>query len=169
MSTRVRLATTDEIPALRELIERSFRTLAAAHYPPAVIEVACGSIIRIDPELVSAGTYFVVERDGVRAACGGWSDRVPTVRDLPMPIPRAEVRATFVLPEHAGHGLGKLLLEAAEHAIAAAGFATAHLVATRSGREFFRRAGYQPLAEHTVMLAGDQPFPLTCMSRPLAA
>jgi GNAT superfamily N-acetyltransferase len=163
----VRLARADELDALRGLVARSFRGLAVGHYDREVVEAAVGTIIRVDPELVEAGCYFVAERDGAAVGCGGWSDRVPTVRELPLPVPRAEVRAMFVAPEHKGQGIGRALLAAAEAAIAGAGFAVAHLVATRSGLDFYRRAGYRAIADHTVTLASGHGFGLTCMERRL--
>jgi GNAT superfamily N-acetyltransferase len=163
----IRLARPDELDALRALVARSFRGLGVAHYGHDVVEAAVGTIIRVDPELVHAGSYFVAERGGTPVGCGGWSDRVPTVAGLPLPVPRAEVRAMFVVPEQAGQGIGRALLAAAEDAIAGAGFAVAHLVATRSGLDFYLRAGYRTLADHTVALASGHGFGLTCMERRL--
>jgi GNAT superfamily N-acetyltransferase len=115
--------------------------------------------------LVEAGGYFVAEIDGRAAGCGGWSDAVPTVAGLPLPAPRAEVRAMFVLPEFAGRGVGRALLRAAEEAAAAAGYEQAYLVATLSGYDFYLKAGYAPLSQHTVPIPGGGVIGVTCMVR----
>lgn len=164
---QVRVARLDEIPRLAALVERSFRGLGAAHYAPAALDAALGPAIRIDRGLVEAGTYFAAERDGALCGCGGWSAQIATARDAPLPSPRAEVRAMFVAPEHAGRGVGRALLEAAEAAIARAGFPVAYLLATRSGLAFYRRAGYTALAEHVIALPGGEALAVTCMQRAL--
>ena len=165
----IRPATLDDLPRLAALVERSFRGLARDHYTPDQIQAALGPAIRVDRGLVADGTYFAAELGGEIVGCGGWSARIPTVNDAPLPSPHAEVRAMFVAPEHAGRGVGRALLRAAEGAIAGAGFAVSHLVATRSGVAFYRRAGYEAFAEHDVRLPGGQVLPCVCMRRRLAA
>ncbi|AKF04567.1 GNAT family N-acetyltransferase [Sandaracinus amylolyticus] len=164
----LRVARTRELDALRALVARSWRALAARSYAPDVIEAALGVAIRVDPALVEDGTYFVAEIDGQLAACGGWSARVPTVKGADLPTPRAEVRAMFVASEHTRRGLGRALLERAERAIRDAGFDSAYLVATHSGLELYRAAGYVERGAHVAMLPGGVAFPLTLMSRSLA-
>jgi predicted N-acetyltransferase YhbS len=164
---RVRLARSHDIADLEALVERSFRELGAAHYTPRQLGAALGPAIRVDRGLVEDGTYFVAELDGAIAGCGGWSAKIATARDAPLPSPRAEVRAMFVTPDHAGRGIGRALLAAAEAAIAGAGFAVAYLLATRSGLAFYRRAGYIAVAEHRIVLPGGEALEVTCMQRPL--
>ena len=163
----VRLAGAADLARLDALVERSFRGLGAAHYAPGQLDAALGPAIRVDRGLVADGTYFAVERAGELVACGGWSARIATARDVPLPSPRAEVRAMFVAPEHAGRGIGRVLLAAAEHAIAEAGFDVAYLLATRSGLAFYLRAGYVALAEHRIARPGGEALEVTCMQRAL--
>jgi GNAT superfamily N-acetyltransferase len=162
----IRTARIDELPRLEDVVARSFRALGAGHYSPEEIEGALRHrLIRVDPRLVEAGGYFVAEVGGVAAGCGGWSDAVPTVPGLPLPSPRAEVRAMFVAPEFAGRGVGRALLQAAEQAAAHAGYPRAHLVATLSGRAFYLAAGYTPLSDHAVPIPGGGVIRVTCMAR----
>jgi GNAT superfamily N-acetyltransferase len=165
--TRVRLARLDEIPRLEALVARSFRQLGAASYSRAQIESALGPAIRVDRGLLEDGTYFAAEYDGELVGCGGWSSKIATVRDVPLPSPRAEVRAMFVDPDCAGRGVGRALLRAAESAILRAGFDAAYLLATRSGLTFYERAGYRALGEHTLKLPDGAMLELTCMRRQL--
>jgi GNAT superfamily N-acetyltransferase len=153
---------------LEAVVARSFRALGAGHYSPAEIEGALQHrLIRVDPTLVEAGGYFVAEVDGAVAGCGGWSDAVPTVAGLPLPVPRAEVRAMFVAPEQAGRGVGRALLRAAEQAAARAGYSRAYLVSTLSGYDFYLRAGYAPLSQHAVPIPGGGVIRVTAMVREL--
>src|SRR5437763_14760462 len=80
MEYKLRLATLEDVPALRELIARSLHGLRAADYTPAQIEAALQGAFGVDTGLLRDGTYFVAEtptRD--LAACGGWRGRRPLV------------------------------------------------------------------------------------------
>jgi GNAT superfamily N-acetyltransferase len=90
------------------------------------------------------------------------------VPELTLPSPRAEVRALFVAPEHAGRGVGRALLRAAEGAISASGHVRAYLLATQSGLAFYRSAGYERFAEHAVPIPGGGQLMLTAMVRELS-
>src|ERR1700743_68123 len=71
----IRVATHDDIPALRELIEPSVRELQAGWYTPEQIEAAVHSVFGVDQQLVDDGTYYIAEIGGQIAGCGGWSKR----------------------------------------------------------------------------------------------
>jgi len=165
----VRKAQLQELPLLGDLVARSFRALGAGYYSAAEIEGALEHrLIRVDAQLVEAGSYFVAELDGVPAGCGGWSDRLPTVPGLPMPWPRAEVRAMFVAPEHAKKGVGRALLNAAEREARQAGHQRTYLAATESGLAFYRAAGYTALSALAVPIPGGGSLQITCMIKETA-
>jgi GNAT superfamily N-acetyltransferase len=160
----VRKARLEEAPLLGDLVARSFRALGAGYYSKDEIEGALEHrLIRVDARLIEEGSYFVAEVDGVAVGCGGWSDTLPTVPGLPMPWPRAEVRAMFVAPEHAKRGVGRALLHAAERAAAEAGYERTYLAATESGVPFYRASGYTPLGEVGVPIPGGGSLKVTCM------
>jgi predicted N-acetyltransferase YhbS len=163
----VRGATAADQPGLQALIERSFRALGGRFYPPDVVEAALGNAIRLDVALVREGTYFVAEESGELVGCGGWSARHATVPGAALPEGHAEVRAMFVAPARAGRGIGQALLAASERAIAGAGFAEAHLVATLSGVDFYLRAGYRRLQESAIALPGGLSLAVLSMVKTL--
>src|SRR5260370_10579597 len=70
MNLRIRLAEACDIPLLRELIEASVRGLQAGDYSAAQLESALRTVYGVDTQLISDGTYFVVEETG---ASGGES------------------------------------------------------------------------------------------------
>lgn len=59
---RIRRAVSDDLPALRVLIEMSVRGLQATDYTPPQIEGALASVYGVDSRLIADGTYFAVER-----------------------------------------------------------------------------------------------------------
>lgn len=76
----LRLATREDIPALRELIASSVRVLQRGDYSPAQLEAALGTVYGVDTQVMIDGRYYVVEtttdaKGKIIVACGGWSER----------------------------------------------------------------------------------------------
>lgn len=153
ISPVLRLATDADVPVLEVLIPLSVRSLQVAHYSNAQMEAALGPVFGVDRQLISDGTYFVVEHEGQIVGCGGWSrrkamyggDRGRAGEDAlldPVTDP-ARIRAFFVHPDFARRGIGRRLLSECEAAIHVAGFKRVELVATLAGEPLYSTAGYQ--------------------------
>lgn len=148
----IRPARAHEIPALEELITASARILGQGFYTEAETEAAIAHVFGVDTELVSDGTYLVVEENARILACGGWSRRSTlfggdrfAARDSALLDPSrdaARIRAFFVAPGSARSGVGSALLKACEEAALAHGFRRAALMATLPGEPFYARHGY---------------------------
>src|SRR5579862_7381051 len=107
----LRPANLGDCRAIEALIARSIRALGAGDYRPEQIDAALAGAFGIDTQLIRDRTYFVVERAGRIAGCGGWSFRRTLFgndrehgRD-PQPldpaVDAAKIRAFFVDPDHA--------------------------------------------------------------------
>ncbi len=154
MNTPPRRARFDDIPALERLIARSARALSAGDYRPEQIEGALRGAFGVDRQLLRDGTYFVIDRDGTPAACGGWSfrrtlfggdarpDRDPARLDPATEA--ARIRAFFVAPEHARQGLASMLLRHCEAEARMQGFTRFALMSTLPGLPLYARHGYRP-------------------------
>lgn len=133
---------------------------------------ASHGIMGVDERLIEDGTYFVAEIDGELAGCGGWSrratmygpdqmagrdDRLLDARSEP-----ARIRAMYTDPRYARRGVGRTILRACCDAARSEGFRSLELVATRSGRPLYRRAGFWPIEEMTDCSTGVA-IPLTRM------
>ena len=146
-----RLATREDLPELRRLMERSIRGLLGAHLDAARIE-ASFEIMGVDTTLIDDGTYFVVEFGERIAGCGGWSRRATMFggdhtagRDARLLDPEREparVRAMYTDPEFARRGVGSLVLSLCEAAAAREGFSGVELVATVAGEPLYVTSGY---------------------------
>ena len=176
----LRLATADDVPALRALIERSFRGLATAHYTPEQIESVLRHGIGVDTQLIADGTYYVAEADdGTLVAAGGWSarrtlyggDQLKAGDDPPLDpaTEPARIRAFFVHPAHARRGLGRRLFAACEAAARAAGFRSFELMATLPGVPLYAALGFVAHERVDVPLDGGAVLPCVRMTRPIAA
>ncbi|HEU0302836.1 MAG TPA: hypothetical protein VFR37_25465, partial [Longimicrobium sp.] len=113
---RLRLATPDDLPAIRALIPLSVRGLSEGYYSAEQVESAIRHVFGPDTQLIRDGTYFVVEdAGGEMVGCGGWSlrrtlyggDQARDVEDprLDPATEPARIRAFFVHPDHARRGI----------------------------------------------------------------
>jgi GNAT superfamily N-acetyltransferase len=184
MSIRIRPATHDEVPILRELIEASVRQLQAHDYTAMQREAALRTVFGVDSQLIADGTYLVADASDARGAddarpviagCGGWSKRktlfggdqwsgredslLEPARDA------AKIRAFFVHPAWARQGVGTLILEACESAARAAGFSRFEMGATLTGVKLFSVKGYLPVKRMDVPLDSGEVLPIVQMEK----
>ncbi len=153
----IRLATRADIPALRELIDKSVRVLQSGDYTAEQLEAALGTAYGVDTQLIADGTYYVVEAAGaaeekILAACGGWSMRKTLYgsdhgpyRDNAMLDPArdaAKIRAFFVHPAWTRRGIASLILKTCEEAAYARGFRRFEMGATLTGVPMYAARGY---------------------------
>lgn len=153
----IRLATTADIPALRELIDKSVRVLQRQDYSAEQLDAALGTAYGVDTQLIADGTYYIVQAVGaagekVLAACGGWSMRKTLYgsdhgpyRDNALLDPSrdaAKIRAFFVHPEWTRRGIASLILKTCEDAAYARGFRRFEMGATLTGVPMYAARGY---------------------------
>ncbi len=171
----IRLAREDDIQTLEVLIPLSVRSLQAPFYSSAQMEAALGPVFGVDRQLISDGTYFIVERSGHIVGCGGWSrrravfggDLARTEADSALDPERdpARIRAFFVHPDWARRGIGRSILSACESAICAAGFRDAVLVATLAGEPLYASFGYTVAERYEVPLTESPALPVVRMAK----
>jgi GNAT superfamily N-acetyltransferase len=167
----IRLATNSDLPALRELQERSLRVLGRHTYTATQIEAFIARIGTMDDYLVSDGTYLVAQLEGEILGCGGWTTRLPGYArharsDEPAADPsRATIRSIFVEPLAARQGIGRQIMSAVESAMRGEGFRTAELGATDCGLGFYRRLGFRAVREFAVGLGDGVDMHFTRMQK----
>jgi hypothetical protein len=71
MNLTHRLASEKDIAELHKLIELSVRFLQKNDYTAAQIEGALGTVLGLDTQLITDGTYFIVEDNKQIVGCGG--------------------------------------------------------------------------------------------------
>ena len=185
MNIRIRPATMNDIPILREVIEASVRGLQSEDYSPSQIEGALQSVYGVDSQLISDGTYLVAEALGSHngtpqnklsiIGCGGWSQRKTlyggdqyAARQDSLLDPAhdaAKIRAFFIHPSWVRRGIGGLILEACESGALNAGFTRLEMGATLSGVAFYQAKGYTVLENLEVPLANGESLPIVRMAK----
>ncbi|NPD66935.1 GNAT family N-acetyltransferase [Lichenicola cladoniae] len=146
-----RLATHADIPALRALMALAIDRLQIGFLDERTI-AASRAIMGLDTQLITDGTYFVIEADGALAGCGGWSRRATlfggnhaAARDDTLLDPACEparVRAMYTHPAFVRRGVGRLVLQLAEAAARSGGFGSAELAATLAGVPLYTACGW---------------------------
>lgn len=147
----IRLATSEDIPALRILMDRAISGLMNDVLTPEQVQ-ASFDIMGMDTQLIADGTYFVVELGGQIAGCGGWSRRATLFggdqtegRDAALLDPArdaARIRAMYTDPDFVRRGVGRTILAQCELAARAEGFSRAEMAATMAGEPLYRACGY---------------------------
>jgi GNAT superfamily N-acetyltransferase len=147
-----RLATMDDLDALREVMRRSIATLQTGFLTPEQVRVS-HAVMGLDTQLIKDGTYFMVEKDGGIAGCGGWSwrstlyggddsmvSREPEALDPATDA--ARIRAMYTDPDFARQGVGRIVMSLCEGAAMEAGFRKATMMATMAGVPLYEACGY---------------------------
>jgi GNAT superfamily N-acetyltransferase len=175
LRVNLRIATADDVPALRALIELSARELSPPFYSAQQIDAAVAHVFGVDTQLISDGTYFVIDAPDGPAATGGWSARrtlyggdQTKIGSDPLLDHRTEparIRAFFVHPLWARQGLGRQLFAACARAAWNAGFRSFELVATRPGEPLYAALGFAVAERVVVTLPGGVEVPFARMRR----
>jgi GNAT superfamily N-acetyltransferase len=154
-----RLATIDDLDALRNVMRRSIEALQEGFLTPEQV-VASHHVMGLDSQLIRDGTYLMVERHGRIAGCGGWSWRSTLYGGDESMISRepealdpatdaARIRAMYTDPDFARQGVGRLVMRLCEEAAMRAGFRKATMMATMSGVPLYEACGYVPESRTT--------------------
>jgi GNAT superfamily N-acetyltransferase len=177
---RIRNAESRDIPQLKELIVVSVKALQADDYSEAQMAGALESVFGVDSQLIVDRTYFVAEALSGSGAweiagCGGWSKRRTlyggdawTGREDTLLDPvedAAKIRAFFVHPAWARHGVGTKILEACEQAARDAGFRRYEMGATLTGAKLFAARGYVARERIAVPLKNGEKLPVIRMEK----
>jgi GNAT superfamily N-acetyltransferase len=148
----LRLARPDEAEAIDALMKLATRDIFPRFYTAEQTASAVRFVAAVDRQLITDGTYFVVEAARELIACGGWSKRAKLYtgsgdaegddRLLDPATEPAHIRAMYTRPDWTRRGLGRRILEACESAARHEGFRTMNLGATLPGLPLYEAVGF---------------------------
>jgi GNAT superfamily N-acetyltransferase len=174
-----RVATVNDVPALRTLIDTSARALSTGFYSPEQIDALVAHVFGVDTQLITDGTYFLIETADRPVAAGGWSarrtlyggDQMKGGADprLDPRVDAARIRAFFVHPQSARQGLARRLYAACAAAAWDAGFRQLELMATMPGEPLYTALGFAVVERVVVTLPGGVSAPFARMNRTIDA
>ncbi len=172
-----RPAEPDDLAVLRKLMGRAIEQLQQDFLSPEQVR-ASHCVMGLDTQLVHDGTYFLVQRNGALAGCGGWSFRATLFGGDDSVVARApqrldpahdaaRIRAMYTDPAFTRQGVGRLILNLCEDAARGQGFRRAELMATLAGMPLYRACGYEPAGDPVEVAAGGVKVPLCLMAKAL--
>jgi GNAT superfamily N-acetyltransferase len=137
----VRVATSDDLDLLSDLIAASYMTHDDGSYDRANLAAAMPTISKANPKLLASGTYFVAEIGGEPVGCGGWTFDRPGSGEIVDGV--AHIRHFATHPDHKRKGVAKVLLERCLADAAAAGVHLMKSQSTLPAEPFYAAAGFQ--------------------------
>lgn len=173
---KIRLADINEINILNKLISVSARELSRDVYSEQEIASAILYVFGVDTQLVRDKTYFVIEKDGEIAGCGGWSKRKTLFGGnqflgreeavyLNPAKEAAKIRAFFIHPKFARQGLGSILLKHCEREASLNGFTQFEMMATLPGVKLYSTLAYKAVSDEVVLLPNNAPLRFVRMTK----
>jgi GNAT superfamily N-acetyltransferase len=175
----LRIARTDDLAALRALIDTSVRALSTEYNTPGQIESALKYVFGVDTQLVADRTYYVIEERGTIVAAGGWSHRrtlfggdqhkAAEDPELDPASEPARIRAFFVHPEWTRRGLARRLFDECVVAARTYGFSSLELGATLPGQPLYAALGFSAVETIHVRMPDGEVLPVVRMARNLDA
>lgn len=154
----IRPTTQADLAAVDALLARSYPKLLKADYPPSVLVTALPIIARARPELLTCGTYYVVDDAGGILGAGGWT----TDRSIPA---LGHIRHVVTDDRAVRRGVGRALMAHCFDAARATGMARLECWSTYTAVPFYEAVGFVAIGPMEVPLDPGITFPATRMMR----
>ena len=159
----IRIATPDDAPLVRAILEDSYPALMATAYPAGLLARAMPLITRPHPRLLAGGTYYLAEVDGEIAGCGGWSFWEPGGGAVETGL--AHIRHFAVCESWSGRGVGHRSRIGRKGLARRAGADRLEVQSSLNGEVFYARLGFERIGPMDVPMGPDLVFPSILMRR----
>ncbi|KAL3923537.1 MAG: hypothetical protein SGILL_001596 [Bacillariaceae sp.] len=167
---KIRPATLADETAVNDLLMNSYENLLAKDYDADFLQTALPLITKGQQELLTCGTWYVVEdpRDGTLTGCGGWTFRNPSDDGGEAPkMPHLRHFATRA--DMTRKGIGKAIWDRSWRDITLKsenGAGTSlEVYGTLTAAPFYASVGFEKVKDLTLPLTDDCNFPCILMRR----
>lgn len=135
------------------LLDRSYPTIWAGHYEPALIAAVRPFVTRANPALLASGTYFVaMAEEGKAVGCGGWTREAPGTGMLEPGV--AHIRHFATDPDWLRQGIGRAMLHRCIVEAKADGAASLFADSAYGADGFYGALGFEPVGPSNPVIGG---------------
>ncbi|MEP1586580.1 MAG: GNAT family N-acetyltransferase [Tateyamaria sp.] len=156
----IRPSTQNDLASVDALLMRTYPKLLKADYAASILAKALPIISRAQPKLLSCGTYYVVEEDGVILGAGGWTQDEDQ-HDL------GHIRHVVTDDRALRRGVGRRLMKYCFKAARTAEVLKMECWATHTAVPFYKAVGFTEVGPIDVALVEGISFPSVRMLRDL--
>jgi GNAT superfamily N-acetyltransferase len=149
----IRNARLSDLRSLHDAQRRTIRAFSTPFYETETLETFLGSGGLVAPLLVEGGGYRVGTRNDRIVAGAGWGEAAPCHPEV-TPYADGWLRGVFVVPEDAGRGTARQLVNAVLSDLRTAGRERVDLLATLNAVPFYRRPGWRSVRAVSLPMDG---------------
>jgi N-acetylglutamate synthase-like GNAT family acetyltransferase len=153
----LRTATKQDIAAVDALLARTYPRLLKADYPPSTLVMALPLISRAQPDLVTSGSYYVVEEVGALLGAGGWTVAAPGRGKVTRGV--GHIRHVVTDDRATRRGVGRALMAHICDVARGHGLRRLECLSTLTAEPFYQALGFKSGAHVEVPLAPAIAFP----------
>lgn len=156
-----RCAAQADVDAVDTLLARAYPRLLAADYDKDVLRKALPVIGRAQPDLVTCGTYYLVEEGGQILGAGGWTQQAPGTGVIARGI--GHIRHVVTDDRATRRGVASHLLRHIIETARAEDTVQLHCLSTLTAEPFYEAVGFVKVKPVSVPLGPNLNFPATDM------
>lgn len=176
-----RVATMDDIPIVKDLMDRAIYELQKDFLDEAQLQVA-HQTMGLDTTLIEDCTYFLIlngessDKEAI-VGCGGWGKRATlyggnhtagrSAELLDPNVDRARIRAMYCDPNWARQGVGSYTMEICQQAARDAGFNKMTLGSTLAGQALYEHYGFKEVERRMEVADNGVEVPVITMIKDL--
>lgn len=162
----IRPTTSEDADAIDALLKICYETLLPKDYEADLLEKSLPLITRARPELLTCGTWYLVEhpKDGAIVGCGGWGQS-PTDNKTHQSVPHLRHFATH--PQYVRQGVGKVIWNRIRDDISSelGPDADLEVYSTFTAEPFYSSLGFEAVETVHLPIHPDFSFPSVLMRR----
>lgn len=159
MTFVIRPTTLEDKDTIEPILAASYGTLLAGFYEEDTLARAVPFMSKAQPALLTSGTYYIAEKNGVAGACGGWTTAVPGGRGAEDKS-TAHIRHVATHPDHLRKGLARSIMEHCFSEAQTAGIMRFSCFSSLAAIAFYESVGFRSLAEKLVTFKPGLTFPM---------
>jgi len=162
----IRTARSSDSDTVTALLIASYSRLLAAHYGSDALNGALPYMTKVNPTLLSSGTYYVAEMEPDNiVGCGGWSIARPGSGEIVEG--EAHIRHLATHPEWVRQRVGTSLLARCFTDARVRGIHKLNCFSSLNAEGFYRATGFETIGPINVAMTQNVTLPGTLMSREL--